>query len=353
MNEPRTTFRQVQRLAGIGTWEWDLATDRVVWSDEIYHLMGVDRGSPLSLDGYLARVHPDDRAITRRRIEDALQRAARFVRDQRIVRADDGRVRWMRATGRVSVDERGRPAVMYGTCQDVTELKALERELVSTSRDRDLALLAAGLGHDLGSLLTTARLDADRLLAQRDDDTDAPVLDVALDRAGKLARQLVELGLGEQATPCAIDAGAALGCLSPLLGTLGPQVSLRLEAPRTSVRLRPGDLERIVLNLVRNAAEAMEGGGTVRLGLRRVNLGADVEDAGPGLYAVVSVEDDGPGMKDEVAERAFDPRISSHGEGRGLGLTVVRTLVREAGGFVRVATREGEGTRFDVFLPAV
>ncbi|HSD76794.1 MAG TPA: PAS domain S-box protein, partial [Solirubrobacteraceae bacterium] len=120
---------EAQQIARLGSWEWDLATDHVAWSDELYRIYGVrpDR-SPGSYGSYLDKVHADDRARVARVIETAVAERRGWSLDYRIVRPD-GEVRMVHARGEVVLDEQGRPAIVRGTAQDVTESRRVEDAL--------------------------------------------------------------------------------------------------------------------------------------------------------------------------------------------------------------------------------
>jgi PAS domain S-box-containing protein len=120
---------EAQQIARMGSWEWEIATDRVTWSDELYRIYGVaPDGVTGSYGSYLDKVHPDDRARVGRVIETALTERRPWSLDYRIVRPD-GDLRMIHARGEIVLDENGRPAVVHGTCQDVTENHRVEDQL--------------------------------------------------------------------------------------------------------------------------------------------------------------------------------------------------------------------------------
>ncbi|WP_168219156.1 ATP-binding protein [Limnoglobus roseus] len=114
----------------------------------------------------------------------------------------------------------------------------------------------------------------------------------------------------------------------------------------------PGQLEQVLLNLAVNARDAMPKGGTLTVSARNETVSADA-DVAPGRYAVLSVTDTGTGMPPEVVSRAFEPFFTTKevGKGTGLGLATVYGIVRQAGGYVRVRSKVGEGSTFEVLLP--
>jgi PAS domain S-box-containing protein len=120
---------EAQQIARMGSWEWEIASDRVTWSDELYRIYGVRADDePGSYGSYLDKVHADDRARVGRVIETALTERRPWSLDYRIVRPD-GDLRMIHARGEIVLDENGRPAVVHGTCQDVTENHRVEDQL--------------------------------------------------------------------------------------------------------------------------------------------------------------------------------------------------------------------------------
>ncbi len=123
-----------QELAGVGSWELDMSSGRLTWSDQMYRLLGLD---PQSMEPtpewYLSRVHPDDRTRVREAIEGTIRQCTVFDHEERVIRSD-GSERIHHSRGRVVCDNRGQPARLVGACQDVTELRLAEQE-----RERILA----------------------------------------------------------------------------------------------------------------------------------------------------------------------------------------------------------------------
>jgi transcriptional regulator with PAS, ATPase and Fis domain len=125
---------EIERLADLGSWEWEVATDQVTWSDELYRIYQLDRVTfPATFAGYLAQVHPDDREKTRTQVERAFATTSCFDHEERIVRKD-GTVRILRSRGRAIGDSSGRTVRMVGTCQDITDLKETEEALRRAQR---------------------------------------------------------------------------------------------------------------------------------------------------------------------------------------------------------------------------
>jgi PAS domain S-box-containing protein len=127
---------EAQQLARVGSWEWDIPANRVTWSDELHHLYGLQPGSlAATFEGHLALVHPDDRGMVKRAIEESFRSGRPFSIDHRAVRSD-GSVMTMQSYGSVVKDEGGRPVRLFGTGQDVSERKAAEEERAQLIREQ-------------------------------------------------------------------------------------------------------------------------------------------------------------------------------------------------------------------------
>lgn len=133
LERSRARLDEAQRLAHLGWWEWDARSDVVTWSDELHRIYGLAPGTfGGTFAGFLARVHPDDAAQSRRVVLEALHSAGEFVLDHRIVRAD-GEVRMLQSCARAVADERGRPTRMMGTCWDVTDRWSAQKSAEHTA----------------------------------------------------------------------------------------------------------------------------------------------------------------------------------------------------------------------------
>ncbi|HEX4037194.1 MAG TPA: ATP-binding protein [Acidobacteriaceae bacterium] len=252
------------------------------------------------------------------------------------------------------------------------------------------ALTLRGMAHDAQNLVTGLRLCADLIaepgvLAEPHRHFAVEVGSIA-DASERLVRRLATLGMAVQrrSQPAAVEAAitdlpGSVRYLSGLLSAIaGPGIGIETACLpcRGTLRMGEENLTRILVNLVRNAADAMPQGGHVRITVQRgdgssffwtlhendtASGTADLwDDAGPARTVVLTVEDDGPGIPGELLERVFEPGFSTHRDGRpwplsphhGLGLSLVRHLVEEAGGTVRAAAVAGRrGTRIEMVLP--
>lgn len=236
-------------------------------------------------------------------------------------------------------------------------------------RTRSVGLLAAGLAHDLNNMLGGIVATAE-LLQARSDEGDMRDLSVIVDqavRASELVRQILAFSRQDMLNPVAADLDGLMERMLPVVSALtGPRVELVVRrGPPVQVRVDATALERVVVNLVLNARDAimdMRGGrgtyprkvGRIDLATARIGPGERPEAARgfmPAVpYAVLSVSDDGPGVSAEHAARIFEPYFTTRPKGQGLGLSSAFGLVKQSGGFLLLEPSV-RGARFAVYLP--
>lgn len=218
--------------------------------------------------------------------------------------------------------------------------------------------------HDLNNLLTAILGYTDVLAEHLGPDSRVhPIMDhirSAARRAGALTEELLVLHRSAREKPRPIDLNAFLQQLLPTLYALlrsRPEIDLRvdLHAPPPVALVRSTDLERVVLNLTTNARDAMPGGGRLVLSTSLVEApAAPASDSQSSIRSsALSVQDDGPGVPDSLRDRVFEPFFTTKDGGTGLGLASARTLVERNGGAIRLHSRPGKGTIFQVLFPAL
>ncbi len=240
----------------------------------------------------------------------------------------------------------------------------LEAQLMHGQRLQAVGSLAEGIAHDFNNLLTMVIGAADDILARRpaDDATteDAGLIRASAERGAALVRQLLAFGRRQAEQPRIVALNDAVQEISGLLKRLlGNQVrvQLQLENPGCLLRLDPTQLDQVLVNLAVNARDAMPIGGELILRTGHITLFRTLPHGGelipPGRYVTLDVRDTGNGIAPEVLPRIFDLFFTTRRErgGSGIGLATVLGIVRDAGGFLTVDSRVGEGTCFRVYLP--
>ncbi|MBN1208702.1 MAG: PAS domain S-box protein [Myxococcaceae bacterium] len=370
------SLAEAQRIARLGNWDWDIQTNELRWSAEIYRLFGLPRdGASTTYETFLRSVHPGDRATVEQAVSAALREQKPYDIIHRI-RRPDGEERAVRECAEVLRDERGQPVRMIGTVQDVTEQVRLEAERAalleserkareeaeqaSRAKDVFLALVSHELKTPLTSILLRVqalrrsgngavhlqrdlgRIEETAMLQKRIIDD---LLDVSSMMTGKLALQLEELEVGSVVQQAAEGLRAAAE-------KKGLRLVVACEFVPGLVRADRLRLQQIIWNLLNNAIKFTPEGGQVEVRLAPA--------VGQGGAEVVRVEvmDTGEGIAAGFLPHVFElfSQADSSGKrrhgGLGLGMAIVHNLVGMHGGTVRADSEgPGRGSRFTVEFP--
>ena len=337
-------FAEIQRLANFGSWEWDIATDVVTWSDELYRILGLAPGDlQPALGAILDRAHPDDRDMLGVTVRRAIADRVSYALDHRLVRPD-GDVRWCHSRGTVIANGRGEQPRLYGVTIDITERRRSEqflREFISNA--------AHALGTPSAVIVQAAHVLADSTLAKSDYDAAMGALTRQSTRLRELSTNLFDLvaldtsapsvmfGLSIMLGPVTLadKVRKAAEGLSPLRGVaLDVDIDIDIDDD-IAVLAEPAELERVFVNLLTNAQ--IHGGPNISVTASR--LAGEV---------IVEVCDDGPGIPNEYLQSLFAPfaKRQAAGQGPGLGLAIVHQLMRAFGGAVSYHRVEPHGSVF-------
>lgn len=248
--------------------------------------------------------------------------------------------------------------------RDVTERRALEERLRQTQKMEAVAQLAGGIAHDVNNVLAAIYTSAE-FLREETGPMDVRAADVqvildATERARTLTRQLLSFARLEVQQTTEVELDLVIRHAAAIVQRMlrvGQQMVVSTGAAGVIIRADRQELELVLMNLVRNARDAMPGGGTVTISTELVTLDARgttlVGAGGPGRYARLTVVDTGVGMSDEVRGRVFEPFFTTKqpGQGAGLGLATVYGVVARSRGTITCESAPGAGTRFEVYLP--
>jgi signal transduction histidine kinase len=246
------------------------------------------------------------------------------------------------------------------------EIGRVERELARMqdevrqslrARSRLVALgeAVAKINHDLRNMLTSAQMASERLASSADPQVAKamPRLERALSRAAALTRNVLDYGKSEEPAPVLVRIPLATAAANAAEDAGLDPAGVRLVKsipPRFAVIADSDQLHRILVNLMRNARQAIEADAT--RGARKGRGVIRIEAASDGDAAVILIADDGPGIPQRLSERLFEPFVSGKAsEGTGLGLTISRELAANHGGELRLVDTGPGGTAFEIRLP--
>ncbi len=238
--------------------------------------------------------------------------------------------------------------------------EAAEAELMRVQRYESLALLASGLSHDLRNVLQPIAMGVSMLRESGDDEIRkvGRLIEESTQRGLDIVASMLSFARGSRASVHRVSIGSLMSGLAMLLrGSLARNIVLEVEEPKDAIEVEGNatELQQCLLNLCLNGAQAMPGGGTLRVCAREVDVDAAFlqsdETAAAGRYLLITISDTGIGMTREVRERLFKPFFTTKEKGTGLGLLSCKRILTNHGGFMRIDSEPGKGSTFSLYLP--
>ncbi len=352
-----------QRLSRTGTFSWRTETDEITWSEELYRIYELQPGTPATLELSLSRIHPDDLTPFTSMAARARETAADFECELRLVMHDDS-IKHLHVIAHVARDHRGRLEYI-GAAQDITQRRLADEalakarsELASVARASTLGVLTASIAHEVNQPLSGVITNAGTCLRMLS--ADPPNIDGAREttqrtirdgnRASDVITRLRTLYSKKELSPESMDLNDATREVTSL--TLSElqrnRVILRQELA-DNLPLITGDriqLQQVILNLLRNACDAMS---AVDDRPRELFVTTELGD-GDGVR--LSVKDAGVGFKPETAARLFQAFYTTKNDGMGIGLSISRSIIEAHRGRLWATVNNGPGVTFSFSIPS-
>jgi PAS domain S-box-containing protein len=353
---------EAQTIAKLGSWEWDVATNKTNWSAALYDIYGIQpQDSSPTFEGYVSLVHPEDRENVSALVGTALNSGQGCSYGHRIIRPDQS-VRFHHVILRVTLNEAGHPTKLFGTAQDVTDRVQLEEELkearnVALESARLKSEFLANMSHEIrtpmngvigmtGLLLDTnldeeqrdcaetIRASGDALLTIIND-----ILDFSKIEAGKLQFEMLDFDLiNAVESTVELLAERAHGKKIELASLIYSDVT-------RSLRGDPGRLRQVLTNLIGNAIKFTECGEVIVRAEKERETDRDI-------VIRFTVTDTGIGISEAAQKNLFQAFTQADGSttrkygGTGLGLAISKQLIELMGGEIGVTSTEGKGSTF-------
>jgi nitrogen-specific signal transduction histidine kinase/CheY-like chemotaxis protein len=265
-------------------------------------------------------------------------------------------------TSEVLLDEEGMPVRMFGTCQDVTDVRHEQEESFVRQKLESVGILAGGIAHDFNNLLGGVLGQAELALMELETGS-APeeelkaIRQVAL-RGAEIVRQLMIYAGKENETVGPVNLSRTVAEMVELLKVSVSKHAVLvtdLGQDLPALQANASQIRRIVMNLVTNASQAIGNrDGVIRVSTARVaadQVAAPASGSAERDYLELEVADNGCGMSQELQAKVFDPFFTTRSAGHGLGLAVVQGIVRNLGGTIHLSSDPGKGTTFRILMP--
>jgi len=353
---------EAQRIAHIGSWELNLSTNELIWSDEIYRIFEIDPEKfSATYDAFLNLIYPDDREKVASAYAESVKMKKPYVIEHRL-RMADGRIKHVHERCQTFYDDAGNALRSTGTVQDITEQVSLEESLRRTEKMDALGKLTGGIAHDYNNMLGVVLGYADLLASMVSDQPRLAnyVLKIrhAGERGARLTAKLMTFSRQKITDAEKQDINALLRAEQDMLEkTLTVRIKLVLELADElwPVWLDSSDLEDAIINLNINASHAIDGNGQINIQTSNVALdenSARLLQLEAGDYVLLSITDTGCGMDELTREKIFEPFFSTKGNrGTGLGLSQVYGFVERSHGAIQVFSELGRGTKITIYFP--
>jgi PAS domain S-box-containing protein len=367
LRQSTQSLAEAQRIAHLGNWDWDIVTNELRWSDEVYRIFGLrPQEFGATYETFLASVHPEDRDAVKKAVDESLADShTPYSIEHRVIRPE-GSERIVHERGEVTFDETGKPIRMVGTVHDITERKKIEleayrarRELLRLERLSSLGELTASLAHELNQPLTAILSNAGAALRFLESgrldlgELREILQDIVNDdkRAGDIIRSLRSMLKQEEKERETIAINDVLRDMISLFHSeaviRNMAVEMDLADPLPLVHVDRVQIQQVMLNLIMNAAEMMSHNEPEHRKIVLQTRSADHRSV------QVAVRDLGPGIEEKNLDHIFEPFYTTKRSGLGMGLSVSRSIIEAHGGRIWVENNPDKGVTFYFELPVL
>jgi len=360
-----------QRLAlegaELGALDHDLQGNTAIWNERLHTILGHRTGTQLDAGMINRQIYPEDREYVRNTLAHAKVNHVPFRCEHRIVRANDEVVRWISSNGVYVYDKEGVAIRFIGVVRDITENRRLEAQERQAQKLDALGTLAGGIAHDFNNILAMLRgnlaIVRAEVAANAEVMTSVADMENACNRATALVRQILTFGSRQDQDRRILQLETVVKEGMKLLrATLPAEIDIRFHDPLEvlpPVLVDPNQVHQIIANLGINASHAIgRQPGYIEVRMESVHvdstLAATSPDLREGRYVRLRFSDNGMGMTREVMERIFEPFFTTKAPsaGTGLGLSVVRGILKNHDAAISVYSELNRGTRFHLYFPA-
>ncbi|MBS3742421.1 MAG: PAS domain-containing protein [Candidatus Cloacimonetes bacterium] len=371
LRESEKKLQNAQTIAGMGNFEWNFQTGEIFWSEQLYEIHGWDpkKGVP-TYKQFLKHVHPQDRELVKKNVDKAME-SGKYSCEYRIIRFDNGTIRYINTIGLIIFDNEDKPYMMQATEQDITKRKEVElelkkyrnnlediitertkileetqKELIEKQRLATLGELAGGISHEIRNPLATIDSSVVNLDMQNYSDEKIKKhikkIHGAVKRSVEVIDSLNRLTKKEEPSLKKLDIKSVI---QEFVHNIKIPSGVKINYLPTSEPLYIiGDKTQLNIclnNLLSNALDAIEMEGRIDIETEKLDIGE----------CRIVISDTGHGIETDKLNKIFEPLYSSKAFGIGFGLSLVKQIVESHGGEIEISSQLGKGTEFTVLLP--
>lgn len=365
-------FDIAQRLTKIGCWEYDVTTNRLWWSEEYYRIFGLspDEAKPCK-QLYLKSIHKDDLLKAEMELNALIDKGYKDV-TLKIVRPDGG-VRDIHEIAQVEFNKFGKPVLMKGTVQDITDItkaeaerNRLQRQLKQAQKMEAIGHLTGGIAHDFNNILAAILGFTQLTIARFVPDGEGTLaeylheIDTAGKRASALVKQMLAYSRGDNQDLNRLNPVPVIKESIKMLQSTIPssiQITLDICEMDAVVEANALQLQQAIINLIVNARYALGEKGNIHIICKKIDLDssecASCHKQFSGEHFLISIKDTGGGIAQDILPSIFEPFFTTKpvGEGTGMGLSMVHGYVHSSGGHILVDVETGKTTTINLYFP--
>jgi PAS domain S-box-containing protein len=379
-DELRTSHAQLteaQRLARIGSWEWDVINDEITWSDELFKIFGLTPSAfKPGYQNYLKMLHPDDKEWTDSVIKEAFRSKVPFDFYHRLVRPD-GEVRILHGRGEAYADDKGNVFKLAGTGQDVTERKTAEDNLLKATieleqknkelerSNNELTAFSYVAGHDLQEPLRKIKYFIERIIDKEMQNLSETGIDYfrRMDTSATRMQRLIDDLLTYSRVDIA-EKSFENTPINQLLEEVKSELNDSIHQKQATIssghlfqlKVIPFQFRQLLINIISNSIKFSKPGipPHIKLEASFINEIENLHARNGMQYYHLKVSDNGIGFEPEFKTRIFEIFQRLHGrkefEGTGIGLSICKKIVENHHGFITAEGSPGQGATFNIYI---
>jgi hypothetical protein len=377
LTESESLHKEAQKLTHLGNWSWDIETDTIKWSDEMYRIHGLEPQSEIiTFERYIGLIHPDSREERINEINESL--VTGIVKDYTLkIMTPSGEIKILRGFGDINKTADGKPIKVVGTCQDITEefhlknnMLVLNKELLVKNEElirsnKELESFNYIVSHDLQEPLRKIQLYTEKIIHQAESlsagaRTSLEKVIRSADRMRILIKDLMDFSQISLEQP-ALKEMALNAIFEDAMETFAEAVeqghAVFFIDPLPEARVIPFQFRQLVTNLISNAIKYRKQDLVAHIRVTNTVLSADALDFADakGHYLKISISDNGIGFDAGQREKIFDlfKRLHSNEaySGTGIGLAICKKIMQNHNGYITADGVLNEGSTFNIYLP--